>query len=93
MGTPPIAILSQGDETWCMQTGGERELGATIVEAVAEAEGVDPGEISDPLYEVVDPDALAALFTGGSGRVIFEYGGYIVTVDSEATVDVERVGR
>ena len=33
----------------------------TVVAAVAEATGVDPLDL-DPLYDVVDPDALNALF-------------------------------
>lgn len=38
-----------------------------VIAAVAEATGVDPLEL-DPLYNVVDPDALNAIFSPANGR-------------------------
>ncbi|WP_440772141.1 HalOD1 output domain-containing protein [Natronorubrum sp. DTA28] len=67
----------------------------TIVDAVSEAEDCDPLTLP-PLWNVIDPEALDALFEptrGGrprTGRVSFVYAGYEITVDStgEAAVAV-----
>jgi hypothetical protein len=59
-----------------------------VVEAVADHRGVAVEELRDPLYDVVDPDALDDLFRDGTGRVAFEYLGYDVTVRHDGTVDV-----
>ncbi|WP_135806995.1 HalOD1 output domain-containing protein [Halorussus marinus] len=63
-----------------------------VVEAVAEAEGVAPTELSPPLYEVVDPDALDRLFAPrpapSGGRVVFSYNDYEVIVDAAGDVSV-----
>ena len=44
------------------------EISETVVITVAEATGVDPLEL-EPLYEVVDPDALNRLFRSAPGFV------------------------
>lgn len=59
-----------------------------VVEAVAEAEGVDPMGLHTTLYEVIDPDALDALFQSSSAdaaapRIEFTYHGYVVTVTGD----------
>lgn len=66
---------------------------AAVVERVADREGVDPTELSTPLYSVVDPDALDALFCGGDGdassirgAVRFDYLGYEVRVGADGDV-------
>jgi hypothetical protein len=41
-----------------------------------------------PLYEVIDTDALEQLFRDGSGRVVFEYLGYEVTVHHDDSVEI-----
>lgn len=88
-----------------MQLTGDRSvatgkpLSVRIVDVVAEREGVDPTEIEppayEPLYEVVDPEALETLFAPredgtprGSGRVTFEYCGYQIVVSGDGSVDV-----
>lgn len=62
----------------------------TGLESVADAKGVDPLDLSPPLTEVINPSALDELFwnTHATGRVVFEYSGYEVTVHSDGTVDV-----
>ena len=71
-----------------------------IVEAVADREGVDVTELEpprfDPLYTVVDPEALDSLFapthggeTRGRGTVTFDYEGYAITVYSDGRIDIE----
>ncbi|WP_436931461.1 HalOD1 output domain-containing protein [Halosimplex halobium] len=68
---------------------------AAVVRRVADREGVDPGELATPLYSVVDPEALDALFRPGDadalaarGAVHFEYLGYEVRVDADGDVAV-----
>lgn len=65
-----------------------------VVEAVAEFRDVDTVELP-PLYDVVDPDALDALFdsteTNSSrreGTVEFVYAGVSVRVDASGSVEV-----
>jgi hypothetical protein len=67
-----------------------------VVNAVARADGTDPASLEPPLNEVIDPEALDALFGSGTtavtaqrGRVSFQYCGYDITVDSTGTVDIE----
>jgi len=75
-------------------------LGAAVVLAIAEATRTPAHDI-DPLYETVDPDALAALFgprtAGGPRRrgvISFVHYGCHVTVDgTDIVVDTERSGR
>ncbi|KMT45861.1 hypothetical protein EL22_26405 [Halostagnicola sp. A56] len=71
-----------------------------VVEAVATAEGIPPAELCppeyEPLHDVIDPEALDALFAprshGGprpGGTVTFTYCGYDVTVETDGTVRLE----
>ncbi|WP_254663234.1 HalOD1 output domain-containing protein [Haladaptatus sp. W1] len=59
-----------------------------VVTAVTEANGTEP---ATPLYEVIDPDALEALYQHGSPEVSFEYVGFHVTIDSDRTVSVADI--
>ncbi|MDQ2051469.1 HalOD1 output domain-containing protein [Natronolimnohabitans sp. A-GB9] len=72
----------------------------TVIEAVAEAEGIPPEELRPPTYEalhdIVDPEALDSLFASRSngtprsaGDVTFPFCGYEVTVRADDTVTVE----
>lgn len=70
-------------------------LTSRIVEKVAESEGVDPTELQPPLYVVIEPDALNAVFADAesdaprkAGRVEFTYCGYQVVVRSDGQVSV-----
>lgn len=72
------------------------EVGATIVERIADREGVDPVELDVPLYDAVDADALDALIGGGGHRapqtsllIEFSYLGYDVAVDGDGAVSIE----
>ena len=71
-------------------------LAETVLTAVAEREDTSPTTL-DPLYDVIDPDALNGLFapteTGtprAPGRVVFSYCGYEVTVSSDGSVRVDE---
>ncbi|RQG89773.1 hypothetical protein EA462_07070 [Natrarchaeobius halalkaliphilus] len=68
-----------------------------IIEAIAAHEGVDVTEIEppeyEPLYEVVNPEALDSLFrtparTSETTRLLLEYEGYDVTVYGDGRVEV-----
>ncbi|MFA9501572.1 HalOD1 output domain-containing protein [Natrinema sp. H-ect1] len=72
-----------------------------VIEAVAEAEGVQPEGLAPPAYEplhaVVDPTALDGLFAARSdgrgrpsGTVSFRFCGYDVTVDRDGRVTLEE---
>lgn len=70
----------------------------TVIDEIAEREGVDPVEVTPCLYEVIEPDALDTLvasFLRGpfetDGRVAFSYCGYDVTVESDGTVLLDAV--
>ncbi|NUB91121.1 hypothetical protein HT576_08815 [Haloterrigena sp. SYSU A121-1] len=84
----PAAVTMSTTVEW--ETGSEKTPMYAVVSAVAEAEGIDPVNLP-PLYNVVDPEALNALFTsdsGGVSSVEFEYAGYSVVVRGEGTVEV-----
>lgn len=69
--------------------GENRPISERVVEAVANAAGTSELELQ-PLYEVVDPDALESLFHAGSdGTVRFTYHGHHVVVSSDGDVDVD----
>lgn len=67
-------------------------LSQTIVYAVAEAKGVDPVDLTERLYDCVDPDALDRLFdTGGHdavGSIVFTMAGCKVRVENGQAVVV-----
>lgn len=65
-----------------------------VAETIAEAEGTAPTELTPPLYEVIDPDALERLFAkdGALGKVIFNYHSYEVRVFTDGYVSVASRG-
>jgi hypothetical protein len=75
-------------------TVGDRSVSESVVEAVAQAEGVAPTQLRSTLYEAVDPDALEQLFAPRTpverldGTLTFHYHGYRVTVRSGGSVTV-----
>jgi hypothetical protein len=68
-----------------------------VVEKVARKEGVSPTELSPPLNDVVDTDALDTLVRSSaesdtrSMHVEFEYRDYVVRVRDGPTVSVSPV--
>jgi hypothetical protein len=73
------------------ETPSETRLSAAVIREVATREGVDPTELDGSLYEAINPDALDLLFNESEGSVVFEFYGYIVSVDSEGEVDLTAV--
>ena len=71
------------------------EPSTRVVEAIAEAESVDPIALDPPLNAVIDLDALEDLFSPSSGvprssgRVEFEYDDYDVVIEGDGAVSVE----
>lgn len=63
-----------------------------IVEAVARHAEMDTLDLDVPLYDVIDPDALDALFAHDSANVSveFSYLGYLVSVDENSDVTVRN---
>jgi hypothetical protein len=66
------------------------DVTSAVVSALAAHENVATDELTPPLYDVIDPEALEDLFRNTSGSVTFEYGEYEVTVDDEHTVEVHE---
>lgn len=60
-------------------------LSEAVVTAVAKQDGIDPDNL-EPLYDVIDGNALDSLFRDGRGEVTFPYAGYEVTVDYAGVV-------
>lgn len=73
----------------------DEPLSVRVVRELAAHDGVDPMELSPPLFHSLDTAALDELFeptgAGGSrtGRVTFTYDGRRVTVDSDGEVAIE----
>lgn len=76
-------------------TAGARNesVSAAVIDAVAEANGVDPLDLEPRLNDIVDPDALERLFRYGaagespsSGRIVFRMAGCEVVVHGAGRV-------
>ncbi|WP_227355577.1 HalOD1 output domain-containing protein [Haladaptatus salinisoli] len=79
--------------SYCLRDGESPCI--AVVNAIAEHEGASPDDIGQQLYDVIDPDALDALFrprTNGKprsdGKAVFTYRGYRVTYRSDGWVYV-----
>ncbi|WP_204366142.1 HalOD1 output domain-containing protein [Halosimplex carlsbadense] len=69
------------------------QISIDVIETIADATGTDPLTMEPPLYEVVDTDALDALYeSGATATVEFEYNGHSVVVDGDGTVTVDGAG-
>jgi hypothetical protein len=70
---------------------GTEPVAMRVVRAVARAEGCAPIELTPPLADVVDPDALDRLVDGRAidCRVTFDDAGHRVRVDGGGTVAVD----
>lgn len=68
-----------------------------VIEATADLHRVDPADLEQPLYEVIDPDALDKLVADTAAdngqpsiSVQFTYDGCLVNVSSDGSVEVSR---
>lgn len=98
--------IDNGDgESFVYEVAAEESLSEGVVEAVASEAGYDavpPADpemegVLEPLFSVVDPDALDSVFGGSDdgadaprGEVTFDYHGYEVTVRSEGWIALRR---
>jgi hypothetical protein len=68
-------------------------LVVAVTETVAERRGVEPTDLR-PLSEVINPDALNAVFepadtaARNEGRVVFPYYGYEVRVTADRAIEI-----
>lgn len=70
------------------------EPSTRIVEAIADWKGVDTTALEQPLYDVVDTDAIDELLDAERPvQVTFEYDGLVVSVDSDDTVQISPTER
>lgn len=88
-------VRSMEAQTPSAEVDATENLSETIVHLIADLEGVDPVELTPPLYSVVDPDALESLFdtpasdtSQPSGYASFHYCGYKIRVDSDGEITI-----
>ncbi|WP_227375548.1 HalOD1 output domain-containing protein [Haladaptatus halobius] len=79
--------------SYCLQDSETPSI--AVVNAIAEHEEASPDDIGQQLYDVIDPDALDALFrprTDGKsrsdGNAVFTYHGHRITYRSDGWVYV-----
>lgn len=67
-----------------------RSMSEAVIDAVAALEGTPPTELTPPLNDVVDPEALDKVFAGKAslGKVVFNYNRYEIRVDADSYVSV-----
>lgn len=72
-------------------TAGTGDVCTDVVLAIADEVNLPPERLTPPLYDFVDPDALAALCRDGrfDGRVAFAAYGCTVVVDADGTIEVD----
>lgn len=58
-----------------------------IIQTIASLEGVDVTELTLPLNEAIDPEALDRVLESSSATVTFEYSGYRIRVDNNSNID------
>lgn len=75
---------------------GPQSLSTTVTVAVADVAGVEPSDIPEQLYDVVDPEALDKLFeprddgvARRGGRLSFSLYGHHVTIRGDGTITVQ----
>jgi hypothetical protein len=82
-------------ETFRYEIDANERPSEAVVLAVAAVDNCDPLELTPPLYHVVDPDALDALFAPiadprarSNGHVVFDYRGHEITIRSDRQIEV-----
>lgn len=82
------------DDLFRFQAAADESLSTSIIRGIATLDDVEPESV-DPLYSVIDPDALDALFKPGfSGRprVEFQYNGCEVKVTGDRKIEIRTTG-
>lgn len=68
-------------------TSPQLSISKAVIRALAEADDCDPADLTPPLYETIDPDALNALYARASPHVHFDYGEYHVEITPSQRVN------
>lgn len=78
-----------------VESSQREEISAKVVEAVAAAKGIEPTALDTRLYEIIDPDALDAIFRPKAdgtprigGKITFTMDGCRVAIHNDGNVDV-----
>lgn len=87
----PVDEPDASRQTFSYDRSESQSVALAVVQAVATVADVDALSLEPRLYDVIDPDALHRLMSGGTDgvvRVSFEFGEHLVTVtnDNELTV-------
>lgn len=97
-GSDSLEYRSDGERFRVEFADGDDEPSRTIVKAVAAIAGCKQDEL-DPLYYVIEPDALDSIFQPtvrgdhqGDVVVSFTYHGFDVSVNSYGIVEIEPTG-
>lgn len=73
----------------------ENSLTFSVLQKVSRTTGRPLEELDPPMYDIVDPDALEALFDGHEGRfdgfLTFEAYGCTITIHSTGQVSVNQI--
>lgn len=78
-------MMEQPEPDWGTDT-----LSVRVVEALAKATDTDLFDLTPPLYDAINPEALDRLMRPGAEcRVTFEYDGHAVEVRNDGTVSVD----
>lgn len=74
---------------YCVTLEGDTVPSEAVVRAIAQTKGISPVEMP-ALYEIVDPEALDAIFKGRNLSYIqFSYYGYKVIVVSDGRIIIQ----
>ncbi len=66
----------------------DQSMSEAVVSRIAARKGVAPCELEPRLYDAIDPEALESVFRETTGQITFEYCDFLVTVDSDGTVEL-----
>lgn len=89
-GMPIVRLLSNEMSETTLDYHND-SISLSVIDALADELDTDPVEL-EPLYHVVDPEALDQLFresAAGPSRVQFAYGDHTVEVRGDGTVLVD----
>lgn len=68
-----------------------RNVAEKIIDTISNAEGEAPTELTPPLYDAVDPEALDAVAESmdPEGTIAFEYCGHEVRVSGDGEISID----
>jgi hypothetical protein len=74
------------------------EISEEVVNEIPDCEGVEPTDLTEPLFNTVDPDALNNIFQSFDngpvremGQIEFWYYGYKIVVTADGDVSVHNI--